>query len=297
MKSLPILCFAVATSSMLGAQDAPKSVVVEASTTVKQAQKNKVSAADVEKRLKLRTPKFRKVKVFDAKDMPKIEPKPTQEPQAAGKPKSRLMGDGEKAKLAADVIVTIDGSPATEGEVMDLANYFAKSEGGAADTHVTRALNEILRVRVIEAGLGKDEIAKLKKQINELHSRANKGEDFASIAKQHSHCPSGKQAGGSLGSFGRRSMVAPFARHAFSTAVGKVSPVFATNFGYHFLKVTGKQKGEKPDMDQVTASHVLIMFDKTQQKTGSLMMRLDGGKADLAVRDDNWRKKLPENLR
>lgn len=263
-----------------------------------QPQAKKVEAKDVERRLKMRTPKFRTAKLFDAKDMPAIEaPKPVAGEGTAVKQKARLFGDAEKADLPASVVLVIDKVQVHESEIMELAKYFASYSGGAADQQVERAIKELLKVKVIEGGIGAEKVAELRKKIDKLRAdAAAAGADFGAIAKANSHCPS-KDQGGSLGQFGRQSMVAPFAMHAFTTPVGQVSPVFATNFGYHFVKVTGKQKGATPGEDQVTASHVLLMFDKDQSKMSEFMNRLQQGQADIAVRNDTWRQKLPASLR
>lgn len=297
--TIPFLCFALASTSVVTAQGTSLEASVKKAVEKASAATQDVKATDVEKRLKLRTPKFRKVKLFDAKDLPKPETPPAKiADPGMQKPKVRLFGDAEKTKLGAGVVATIDGAAITEAEVMDLASYLAKSGGGDVESKIPAAFDELLTIRVIEAGMDKAELTKLKKQIADLHSEAKAADaDFAAIAREHSHCPSGKQAGGALGQFGRASMVPSFARYAFTTAVGQLSPVFATRFGYHFLKVTGKQKGNTADTDQVSASHVLLMFDKTNQKAGALMARISSGTADIAMRDDAWRQKLPQKLR
>lgn len=73
---------------------------------------------------------------------------------------------------------------------------------------------------------------------NELKSQIEAGShDFASLAKQHSSCPSGAQ-GGDLGEFGPGQMVPEFDKVVFSAPVGEVQGPVKTQFGYHLLEVT-----------------------------------------------------------
>ena len=57
---------------------------------------------------------------------------------------------------------------------------------------------------------------------------------FAAAAKAYSDCPSGQQQGGSLGPFGRYSMVSEFDKVVFYEAVGVVHKV-KTSFGCHLI--------------------------------------------------------------
>lgn len=75
-------------------------------------------------------------------------------------------------------------------------------------------------------------------QIQDLKNQVDGGEDFGSLAKVHSDCPSGQQ-GGDLGMFSRGQMVGPFEDAAFGMEVGQVSDVVETDFGYHIIKRTG----------------------------------------------------------
>jgi peptidyl-prolyl cis-trans isomerase C len=67
------------------------------------------------------------------------------------------------------------------------------------------------------------------------HEKITAGEDFGSIAKQVSKCPSG-QNGGDLGVFGRGQMVKPFEDAAFGLPVGGLSTPVQTQFGYHLVQ-------------------------------------------------------------
>ncbi len=77
-----------------------------------------------------------------------------------------------------------------------------------------------------------------KQQIEALKAQIDAGEDFASLARQHSDCPSGG-SGGDLGQFGRGQMVKPFETAAFGLEIGQTSTVVETDFGYHLIRRTG----------------------------------------------------------
>jgi peptidyl-prolyl cis-trans isomerase C len=62
--------------------------------------------------------------------------------------------------------------------------------------------------------------------------------NFASLAQQHSSCPS-KARGGDLGDFGPGQMVKPFEDATVATAVGSISQPVQTQFGFHLIHRTG----------------------------------------------------------
>lgn len=90
-----------------------------------------------------------------------------------------------------------------------------------------------------------DEAQKAQAQaaIRALKQRIDNGEDFATLAMDHSACPS-KAKGGDLGFFGREEMVAPFSEAAFALQPGQVSDVVTTRFGFHLIRVTERQAEE-----------------------------------------------------
>ena len=73
----------------------------------------------------------------------------------------------------------------------------------------------------------------------DLKTKIEAGADFATLAKDHSQCPSGKE-GGSLGEFSPGQMVKEFDEVVFKEEVGKVHGPIKTQFGYHLVDITSR---------------------------------------------------------
>lgn len=72
-----------------------------------------------------------------------------------------------------------------------------------------------------------------------LKSKIEDGEDFATVAAAHSQCPSGKK-GGDLGEFSPGQMVKEFDDVVFSAEVNTVHGPIKTSFGYHLIEITSR---------------------------------------------------------
>ena len=90
---------------------------------------------------------------------------------------------------------------------------------------------------------------------------ANTKSSFGELAEELSHCPSGKMDKGNLGYFNAFKMVYPFENAAYNTAIGKVSPVVRTRFGYHIVKPHNLRKAK----GRVKAAHIMIVCDSKKQ--------------------------------
>jgi peptidyl-prolyl cis-trans isomerase D len=121
----------------------------------------------------------------------------------------------------------------------------------------------------------KDEAA-VRKQAEEIAGRAKAGEDFAALAKQYSEDESNNSTGGSLGEFGRGTMVPEFEQAAFAMKPGAVSDPVKTSFGYHIIKVEKNQPAATRPLAEVrTEIEEQLKWQKAQQQAESIAKGLE----------------------
>ncbi|WPU94049.1 peptidylprolyl isomerase [Mucilaginibacter sabulilitoris] len=111
---------------------------------------------------------------------------------------------------------------------------------------------------VFQPQLNKEEKQMYKEKAEELRARVKKGEDFGTLARLYSQDPGSAPDGGDLGFADRTTFVKEFTANAFKLKAGEISPVFETDFGFHFLQVI-ERRGE-----QVHVRHILIAPVVTQ---------------------------------
>jgi len=95
-----------------------------------------------------------------------------------------------------------------------------------------------------------EEKKKAKEKAEAARKRVAAGEDFATVAKTESNCPSGSK-GGDLGYFGKGQMVPEFEKAAAALKLGALSEVVETPFGYHIIKVTERKPAETVPFSEV----------------------------------------------
>lgn len=76
-----------------------------------------------------------------------------------------------------------------------------------------------------------------KSKADDLLEQIHNAADFATLAKEHSACPSAAR-GGDLNFFVEGQMVPSFEKAAAELKVGQVSDIVETRFGYHIIKLT-----------------------------------------------------------
>jgi len=164
----------------------------------------------------------------------------------------------------------------TPQDVKDYFNKMAKDSLPSFNKEVE--VGEI----VFQPKLSKEEKQLYKEKAEELLARVKKGEDFGTLARLYSQDPQSAVEGGDLGFADRTTFVKEFTANAFKLKAGEISPVFETDFGFHFLQVI-ERRGE-----QVHVRHILISpattqasLDRAKAKADSIYTLMMAHKKDL----------------
>lgn len=113
------------------------------------------------------------------------------------------------------------------------------------------------------------------RKIKDLQNQLKEGADFGVLAKKYSEDKGSAIKKGELGYFTAFKMVYPFESGAYNTAVGQVSEIVKTQFGYHLIKVDGKE----PVEGKIKAAHIMVagFGDAKKQKIDSVYQKLQKG--------------------
>ena len=112
-----------------------------------------------------------------------------------------------------------------------------------------------------------------RQKIEKIIDRANKGEDFADLARNNSEGPSAK-SGGDLGFFARGRMVPEFEKVAFALEKpGQISEVVKTPFGFHVLKLEEKRTERTVPFEEAQQS--ISQMLKNQKMNGAIKNYVD----------------------
>ena len=84
-------------------------------------------------------------------------------------------------------------------------------------------------------------------ELNNIRQRVIDGESFESLAKEFSEDPGSALQGGDLGWLGLGVLAEEFEATMLQMEIGEISPVFQTEFGFHFLEVLAKRSHELTD--------------------------------------------------
>lgn len=111
---------------------------------------------------------------------------------------------------------------------------------------------------VIHPELTKEEKNIFKERAEKYRQQVLGGTDFGTVARFYSEDKGSAARGGEMDFQPRETFVKEFAAMAFKLKEGEISPVFETEYGYHFLQVL-QRRGE-----DVKVRHLLILTQPTQ---------------------------------
>jgi len=115
-----------------------------------------------------------------------------------------------------------------------------------------------------------DTLKSKRAKIDALLAKIKNGEDFETLAKEHSEDQSAAD-GGDLGYRTQGRMGPAFEDVAFSMKAGEISDVVETQFGYHIIQVYGKKEARTKPFEEV---HDFIETDFLQRHTNSALFEL-----------------------
>jgi len=149
-------------------------------------------------------------------------------------------------KMQAKITEKVEVTP------LDVRRFFEAIPKDSLPTYNTEV--EVGEV-VVYPKLTKQEKEVYKDKLEALRLRVKNGDSFATLARLYSQDPGSARDGGELPFFDRQTMAKEFTAWAFKLKPGELSPVFETEFGFHFLEVL-ERRGES-----VRARHILIVPD------------------------------------
>jgi peptidyl-prolyl cis-trans isomerase C len=132
----------------------------------------------------------------------------------------------------------------------------------------------------VDADATETQKTEARKKIADVQQKLKKGEDFATLAKNHSE-DSSSTKGGDLGYFGRGQMVKPFEEAAFSLKPNETSGIIETQYGYHLIKVVDKKPEAKLTYAEVKGR--LDQYLKQQKIQSEEKIYIDNLRKDAAV--------------
>ena len=123
-----------------------------------------------------------------------------------------------------------------------------------------------------------------KVEINEIRSRIIDGEDFSNLAKEFSEDPGSGSQGGELGWLGKGVLALEFEETMISMNIGEISPVFETQFGFHFLEVLDTRSYDMT-RDLIEDRAYQILYGRKYEEELENTLRLMRSEAFVEIKD------------
>lgn len=126
---------------------------------------------------------------------------------------------------------------------------------------------------MLPLGMNPKEADSLKTKLDNIRTEILNGASFEELALQNSIDPSVKANKGRMGFISANRFPYTFEKAAYETAVGEISPVIESPFGYHIIKVHAR----RPDQGKVLVQHILKLSprDRNPEKIAETKAKID----------------------
>ena len=161
---------------------------------------------------------------------------------------ARLFETSESAKVEYAVLNADTLAVQVVIDPTKIKEYFEQNKSKYVIAEQRKASHVLLKVPKDADDASKKAI---RAKADALLAQAKTGGDFAALAKANSQDEGSASEGGDLGFFGPDMMVKPFSEAAFALKDGQISEVVETEFGYHFIKLTGIKAKLERGFEQV----------------------------------------------
>jgi peptidyl-prolyl cis-trans isomerase C len=145
--------------------------------------------------------------------------------------------EAEKS-MRIEALIDVHVGPIETPSDTEVKDYYDKNFMQFFTPEHVKACHILLRVDETD---GESEKETKRLRMEAILEEIKAGADFAEMATRYSECPTAEN-GGDLGFFKRGEMVDEFQAAAFALEVGEISDVVETEFGFHIIKVTGRQE-------------------------------------------------------
>lgn len=126
---------------------------------------------------------------------------------------------------------------------------------------------------MLPLGITPKEADSLKTKLNNIRTDILNGANFEDLALKNSIDPSVKANKGRMGFIAANRFPYAFEKAAYETAIGEISPVVESPFGYHIIKVHAR----RPDQGKVLVQHILKLNprDRNPEKMAEAKAKID----------------------
>ncbi len=149
----------------------------------------------------------------------------------------------------------------------EVKEYYTENEEQLKEKIKATASHILFRVT---PEISAEEEEEVKNKLADVKKQIESGDlTFEEAARQFSQDGSARK-GGALGTFGKGQMVQPFEEAVFSMPLNTVSDPVKTQFGYHLIKVTDRDKPIELAEEQLKKEKASLYFNRLVDSTQSL---------------------------